>query len=78
MVYLQGSRTIKRTELNESAPPLQSKAKKQHPLFDLFLHSSHSLRLRVLEPVGGAAEVTQHVVTLVMEEDVLHLQVGEG
>lgn len=46
---------------------------KRHPLFDLFLHSRHSLSLRVLKPVGGATKVAQHIMTLVMQEDVLHL-----
>lgn len=47
--------------------------KTQHPLFDLFLHSSHPLSLRVLKPVGGAAKVAQNIMALVMQEDVLHL-----
>lgn len=47
--------------------------KQQHPLFDLFLHRSHPLSLRVLEPVGGATKVAQNIMTLVMQEDVLHL-----
>lgn len=47
--------------------------KKQHPLFDLFLHGSHPLSLRVLKPVGGATKVAQNIMTLVMQEDVLHL-----
>lgn len=48
--------------------------RKQHPLFDLFLHGRHSLSLRVLKPVGGATEIAQHIMTLVVQEDVLHLQ----
>lgn len=47
--------------------------KKSHKLFDLLLHSGHSLGLRALELVCGAAEVAQHVVALVVQEDVLHL-----
>lgn len=43
--------------------------------FDLLLHGGHSFGLRALEPVGGAAEVAQHIVALVVQEDVLHLQV---
>ncbi len=46
---------------------------KRHKLFNLFLHGSHSFSLRALELVSGAAEVTQHIMTLVMQEDVLHL-----
>lgn len=42
-------------------------------LFDLFLHASHSFSLRVLKLVSGAAKVTQHIMTLVMQEDILHL-----
>lgn len=44
-----------------------------YELFDFFLHDGHSLGLRTLELVGGAAEVTQDVMALVMKEDVLHL-----
>lgn len=47
---------------------------KSHKLLDLFLHDGHSFRLRALELVGGAAKVTQHIMTLVMQEDVLHLK----
>lgn len=47
--------------------------KKGHKLFDLFLHGGHSFSLRALEFVRGAAEVTQHIMALVVQEDVLHL-----
>lgn len=46
---------------------------KRHKLFDLFLHGGHSFSLWALELVSGAAKVTQHIMTLVMQEDVLHL-----
>lgn len=46
---------------------------KRHKLFDLFLDGGHSFSLRALELVSGAAKVTQHIMTLVMQEDVLHL-----
>lgn len=52
---------------------LQLNAKKDHKLFDLLLHSSHSLGLRALKLVCGAAEVAQHIVALVVKEDVFHL-----
>lgn len=47
---------------------------KRHKLFDLFLHSSHSFSLRALELVSGATKVAQHIMTLIVQEDVLHLQ----
>lgn len=47
----------------------------RHKLFNLFLHSGHSFSLRTLKPVGGAAKVAQHVMTLIMQEDVLHLSI---
>lgn len=56
----------------------QLHAKKSHKLFDLLLHGGHSLGLRALEPVGGAAKVAQHIVALVVQEDVLHLSTQQG
>lgn len=52
---------------------MASKSEGRYELFDFFLHDGHSLGLRTLELVGGAAEVTQDVMALVMKEDVLHL-----
>lgn len=43
-------------------------------LFDFVFHNSHSFSLRVLKLHGGAAEITQHIVSPIMEEDVFHLQ----
>lgn len=45
----------------------------RHKLFDLFLDGGHSFSLWALELISGAAKVTQHIMTLVMQEDVLHL-----
>lgn len=35
-------------------------------LLDLILHRSHSIFVRQQNLVGGAAEITQHVVSLVV------------
>lgn len=43
-------------------------------LLDLFLHCVHTFQLRVLEFVGGAAEVTQDVVAPIVQQNVLHLE----
>lgn len=42
-------------------------------LFDFVLHHSDALSLWILELVGGATKVTKHVVTSVMQQDILHL-----
>lgn len=54
-------------------PAVKHRFLDQDPLFDLLLHGGHSLSLRVLKPVGGAPEVAQDVMALVVQEDVLHL-----
>lgn len=46
-------------------------------LFDLLLHGGHSFSLWALELVSCAAKVTQHIMTLVVQEDVLHLWICE-
>ncbi len=43
-------------------------------LFNFVLHHSHSFTLGVLKLQGGAAKITQNIVSSVMKEDVFHLQ----
>lgn len=65
---------LKGVLMNESWKYCQNRQhEKRHKLFDLFLHGSHPFSLWALELVSGAAKVTQHIMTLVMQEDVLHL-----
>lgn len=55
-----------------------TKTKQKHKaLFNLLLYDGRPDGLRVLEPVGGGAEVTQDVMTTVVQEDVLHLRHGD-
>jgi len=42
-------------------------------LLDLVLHGGHSVFVWQQDLVGGAAEVTKHIVPLVVQQDVLHL-----
>lgn len=68
--YLKQQILLKEVNANKNKA-----GEKRHQLFNLFLHSSHSFSLRTLEPVGGAAKVAQHIMTLIMQEDVLHLSI---
>lgn len=70
------SRYVKQQILLKEVNVNKNKAgEKRNKLFNLFLHSGHSFGLRTLKPVGGAAKVAQHVMTLIMQEDVLHLSI---
>lgn len=47
---------------------------KTNLLLNLVLHSRHSVLLWQQNLVSGAAKVTQHVVSLVVQQDVLNLE----
>lgn len=42
-------------------------------LLDFLLHHWHSLRLRVLESIGCASKITEHIVSSVMQKNIFHL-----
>lgn len=48
-----------------------------HLLLDLVLHRRHAVLRRQQNFVSGAAEVAQHVVTLIVQEDVFNLGVNK-